>query len=238
MPQSVKNVVDSIHSASLHSTTSHIPHGGNPAFGIIIKNISYKEDGQKIIEILEEHGLVDQENKEQMEENLKYSQLIISQISEFSAIYLASKFRRFSADLHLGPMDAIHATSSYSNQDNRGLLTKHAQKDFKKSENIEGTPILPEEIITTTSEQLENYRIEHYIDVISSCMVIAEEKVADEKNGVTPLHNKLCNNLKDQAAKLYANAVVGVQFDLTPLTDNLYNLTATGNAVRIESRYE
>ena len=76
--------------------------GGNPPFSIIVRNIKYKEDAESILSLLKEFGVVTDKNLNETKLALDIGSLLIPQISEYAAIVLSHKFRRFDCDIEFG----------------------------------------------------------------------------------------------------------------------------------------
>jgi len=241
-----------------------VAQGGNPPFSIILKNIKFEEDVEDILILLREHDLCNEQNEQTMRQGLENGALLISQISEFSAIYLAHRFRRFDLEIQLGLSEEIHPSKSYE-RNSFGLVSKSAMKQNKSlSVNLETSPVDLNSILLTTTSQLEGYDIHNYLGLISDSTIITHEELErfefagqsstnqleeshfdDEEQefmkkyslGLNETHNELANRLKEQALSLEANAIVGINFQMTPLIEleakahSKYKLTCTGNAV-------
>lgn len=237
--------------------------GGNPPYSIILKNIQFKEDAEDILIILRDHNLADDSNEDTFREALDNGSVLISQISEYSAIYLAHKFRRFNVDIQMGLSEELHPSTTYDKNE-KGLISKHSlsqnEREYfsypKESINVDN-------ILLATTPTLENHIIRKYLSIVSTHKVIEEdelmkntEKRADtpdsfdffDKNedkilenisfGLDEVYKELANELKQKCLKHGGNAVVGINFQLTPLFSNPenktqinYKITATGNVV-------
>lgn len=238
-------------------TYGQVTVGGNPPFSIILRRLKFLEDGQRIIEILREHGLCDESNEKDYQQGLSNGSMIISQLSEYSAIYLAHKFRRFHLEALVGLSDEIHPSKSYD-MDYRGLIRKESITQ-NKSENIslEDQVIEVKAILLSTTPTLENYRIERYLGLVSTHIMVDEsefQKLQDVEisdNQVTSdqlleeLYQSLAEALKVKAFKLAANAVIGINYQITPLINQSavaqtpsirYKISCTGNAVWTQGR--
>lgn len=225
-----------------------IEGGGNPPFTVIIRNIKYESDAEDIITILRDFEVINDENRNDTLNTLSTGSYIIPQISEYSAIILAHKLRRFDCDLEVGLSDEIR-TSKFGDSNPRGLVKKETlrqnkRESYKKSD-LE-TPI--QDIIVTTMAMLEGHTIQKYIGVKTSFAIIDEEelerlkfvqKVAranlqihsydteeaansekafkDYQTSFEFIFNDLCDQLKLQAVKEKANALLGLSYQLTSL---------------------
>ncbi len=108
-----------------------------------------------------------------------------------------------------------------------------------------------EGFITTTSPQIEGYKITEYIHVISGEVVLGTGFLTDISGTVHDFlgtrsgkyENKLgeakdyaLNRVISRALDLGANAIIGVDFDITILGSNMIVVSANGTAVCIEKQ--
>ena len=229
----IKNFAESI-------TFSKVERGSNPPFSIILKNIKYLEDVEDIRIILREHGLMDQKNENEIEQGLTHGSILISQISEYAAVFLAHRFRRFDVDIDMGPSEELHPSESYEH-DARGLISKDNMKQ-NKVESVDLTKDETPSIILATSPEVEGYKILRHIDVITEHSIIEEQELeAIEENRPHELYQNLGERLKSQAMKMQGNAVIGVNYEFTPLIEESegsprrYKVTCSGNVVLIQN---
>lgn len=251
-----------------------IEGGGNPPFSIIIRHLKYESDAEDILIMLREFGLVTDQNTQETQKALELGSLLIPQISEYSAIILAHKLRRFDLDLEVGLSDEVHPSKS-GEVNPRGLMKKDSLRQnkieqFKKDE--DDTP--SKEIIVSTTATLEGHIIKKYIGVQTSFAIVDEEELErlkfvqktqrahtelhqyeteevvtserafkDYQNSFELLFTDLCDQLKVKAIKEKANALLGLNYQLTSLPfqksdkgSNCYQLTcsATLAVVRLE----
>lgn len=242
--------------------------GGNPPYSLIIKNIRFKEDAEDILIILREHGLVNDGNEETMKQGLDNGSVLISQISEYSAIYLAHRMRRFDVELLVGLSEELHPSKTYD-KTNVGLVTKKTlRKNRKDTLDLSDKPVSLESILMATTPALENYVVKKYISIATEHRVVDEselevlqhakreteekaerqefnyfdknedELLADISLGLDEVYQELAAGLKSQCLKNSGNAVIGINFQLTPLVVRTgdqssvkYKITATGNIV-------
>lgn len=232
---------------------------GNPPFSIIVKNILFEEDASDIISILKEFGIVDEKNIQDYENSVKIGSLLIPQISEYTAIVLTHKLRRFDIDLEVGLSDVIHP-SKHNEANPRGLTKK---KNI--NQNIEETKKLTDlninqEILVTTGQHLDGFKISKYLGIHNVNTLISEEdlerlqfvdqslknnEVNDEdlkiylghKESFNELHQELVNELKNKALKANANGIIGLQFHTTHLTElnkRSYQINCSATLVKLE----
>lgn len=247
--------------------------GGNPPYSLIIKNIQYKEDAEDILIILREHGLVNEGNEETMRQGLDNGSILISQISEYSAIYLAHRMRRFNVELLVGLSEELHPSKTYD-KTNVGLVTKKTlKKNRKDNMDLSDKPVSLDNILMATTPGLESYMVKKYISIATEHRVIDEDELevlqhakSDDSNpeentkkereefnyfdknedeiladislGLDEVYQELAAGLKSQCLRAGGNAVIGINFQLTPLVMKTegqpivkYKITATGNIV-------
>ena len=151
--------------------------GGNPPFSIIVRNIKYKEDAESMLSLLKEFGIVTDKNLSETKIALDIGSLLIPQISEFAAIVLAHKFRRFDCDLEFGLSEEIHPTKtgeSYS----KGLTSKESIRQNKIDSFKKSSPQLDiNDILVSTTSSLEGYDIVKYLGVQSSLAIVEAEEL-------------------------------------------------------------
>lgn len=229
------------------STTGVALGGGNPPFSLILKKIKYKEDASDILNILKEYKLCTSANEKDYEQGLQSGSMIISQISEYAAIYLAHKFRRFDLDILFGPSEEIHPSLSYDVNE-KGLVNKaNLQQNRFEFQDLSNKKTNLESIIITTNPYLENFKINRYISIISEHEIISEDDLENihQQETLTPkeptplshpiditdkldetfeyslglmqIYHQLARKLKVQCLKLGGNAVIGVNFQTNPL---------------------
>ena len=221
--------------------------GGNPPFTIIARNIKYADDAENILDILREFGLINDQNEKDTQKAMEFGALIIPQISEYTAIVIAHKLRRFDLDLEVGLSDEVHPSKS-GMENPRGLLKKDSLKQ-NRSESLKlseiDTPI--KDIIVSTTAAIPGYFVESYIGVQTTFSIVEEAELEklqyvekaqrehselydydssdltsekafqDYKNSFALLYDDLTMQLKQKAYAQHANALLGLTFQLSPL---------------------
>jgi len=228
--QDLKNFAES-------TSISGMGSEGNPSFSVLLKNVRYIEDVNDIMSMLKELNLLS-DGDEQIRTRLMRGQLLVPRISEFAAIFLAHKLRRFDIDIQVGLSDEIHPpkhqelpelgmVSKYSLYQNQ---THHFQFDNPKLE--------LSQIIVAASPNLEGHQVIRYLGVASEHKMLEGHIVEDESSSEIPTHySELAQKLKAHALKAHANAVIGLNYQLTPLpteygvSGSKYRLSCTGNLV-------
>ncbi len=156
-----------------HLSYGDVSLGGNPPFSIVLKNIRYVEDADDIMVILREHGIAKENNEESFQKSLARGTLLISHISEYSAIYLCHKFRRFNLEVLMGLADDIHPPKVSEETPNKGLInkkgiTQNRQDHFK----LDHDKIDLGKMIITTTNLIESHEIKRYLGVASEHYVL------------------------------------------------------------------
>ncbi len=227
--QDVKNFAQSI-------SYGKVSVGGNPPYSLMLKGIRYKDDGEEILSILEEHGLITQETENAIHTGIKHGAVLISQISEYSAVYLAHKLRRFNVDIMVGLSEELHHSKSYENDQHGTIQKDQLMQNHEEDINLDETPIALENIILTTTPTLPGYKVSRYVDILTDQATISEEELteADSNLEQTQVYAELVSRLKTKAFKLRCNAILGVNFQFLPIPSSAqprYKIVCTGNAV-------
>lgn len=221
--------------------------GGNPAFSVMVRGIKYKEECEEIFDILKSHSLVTQDSENTIRQGLDNGSLLISQLSEYSAIYLAHKMRRFDLELHVGLSDEINPSESYSN-----LTDKPVNKDTlfqNKTESLEIVDkIAIESVLVSTTPNLDGYKIDRYLGVLTEHALIDQENLSrlehigehentERFSSVEDTYDSLIEKLKAKALSKGGNAILSLNFTMNQLPESIteknqtFKITATTNLV-------
>lgn len=210
---------------------------GNPSFSVLIKNVRFIEDVTDIMSLLRELDLLS-DAEDQMKARLLRGSLLVPRISEFAAIYLAHKLRRFDIDISVGLSDEIHPPKQKDDTEARivskGQLYQNQSHHFQ----FDDSKIDIAHVIVSAAPSLEGYQVLRYLGVASEHKMIDARSVEDESSTEIPeLYRELAQKLKAHAVKARANAVIGLNYQLTPLptefgaTGTKYRVSCTGNLV-------
>jgi hypothetical protein len=210
---------------------------GNPSFSVLLKNVRYIEDVNDIMSMLKELGLMS-DSEEQTKARLMRGNLLVPRISEFAAIFLAHKLRRFDIDIQVGLSDEIHPPKHQESPET-GLVSKHTLYQNQTHHFHFDDPKLElSHIIVASSSNLEGHQVIRYLGVASEHKMLDSHIVEDEGSEDIPRHySELAQKLKAHALKAHANAVIGLNYQLTPLpseyglNSSKYRLSCTGNLV-------
>lgn len=210
---------------------------GNPSFSVLIKNVRYMEDVSDITTLMKELGLVG-ESEDQMRGRLMRGNLLVPRISEFAAILLAHKLRRFDVDIQVGLSDEIHPPK-HDEAPETGIVSKHnLYQNQTHNFHFDNQRLEISQIIVAATPSLEGYQVVRYLGVASEHKMLDSHLVEDEGSMEVPkYYQELAQKLKAHALKAHSNAVVGLNYQLTPLPSEYgmsgakYRLTCTGNLV-------
>jgi uncharacterized protein YbjQ (UPF0145 family) len=210
---------------------------GNPSFSVLLKNIRYTEDVNDILSLMKELSLLS-DPEEQIRQRLMRGHLLVPRISEYAAIFLAHKLRRFDIDIQVGLSDEIHPPK-HQEAPETGLVSKYTLYQNQTHHFHFDDPKLEiSQIIIAATPNLEGYQVIRYLGVASEHKMLDGHIVEDESSADIPRHySELAQKLKAHALKANANAVIGLNYQLTPLpseygmSGSKYRLSCTGNLV-------
>jgi uncharacterized protein YbjQ (UPF0145 family) len=210
---------------------------GNPSFSVLLKNIRYIEDVNDILALMKELGLLS-DPEEQIRQRLMRGHLLVPRISEYAAIFLAHKLRRFDIDIQVGLSDEIHPPKHQEDPET-GLVSKFTLYQNQTHHFHFDDPKLEiSQIIVAATSNLEGHQVIRYLGVASEHKMLDGHIVEDEDSAEIPrYYSELAQKLKAHALKANANAVIGLNYQLTPLPaeygmiGSKYRLSCTGNLV-------
>jgi uncharacterized protein YbjQ (UPF0145 family) len=209
----------------------------NPAYSVIARNIRFLEDSEEILSLLKEVGFPET-MRTQFQRQLERGTLLIPRVSEFTAIFVCHRLRRFRLELQMGLSDLLHPPKNAQESDkglvSRKSLGQNQQHQFLFKGDADGA----RNIILSTLPQLDGHAIERYLGVASEHAFLGAEVVENETaEAIHKSYDELAQKLKAHALEHKANAVVGINYQLTPmphesaLGNYRYKLTCTGNLV-------
>lgn len=210
----------------------------NPAFSVMARGIRFIEDSEEILDLLKEAGFPE-DMRAQFQRQIERGTLLIPRVSEFTAIYLCHKLRRFQLELSMGLSDLLHPPRKGLEVD-RGLVSRktlgqNTQHQFQ----FRGDTDAARSIILSTMSQLDGHSVDRYLGVASEHTFLDSEIVENETTeAIHKSYDELALKLKGHALQQKANAVIGINYQLTPmpvespgLGNYRYKLTCTGNLV-------
>lgn len=237
-----------------------IEGAGNPPFSVIIRNIQFSEDADDIINLLKELSVINDTNLSDYEKAIQLGSIIIPQISEFSAIIIAHKLRRFDLDIEVGLADEIHPSKS-GEHNPRGLTQKNQLKQNREEEfKPTNKTFSIQDMLMTTQNTIEGYHIKKYMGIDHAHTFIDEEELerlhfiykglrennsSDEdlehyrnyKDSFNKLHDELLDEIKNRAFRNGSNALLGIQFSMNQMADHKksqYQLSCSATFALVE----
>ena len=213
-------------------TYGQVRIGGSPAFSIRLSGV-YENCKDKVISILKDHALFEDETS--IKTGLDLGDLLIAQVSEYSAIFLASKLKPLARDISLDLADEIHASESYE-RDNKGLTSKKSIFQNKElSFDQKGTKPNIKKIMLYTSDHVAGKVIKNNIGFIHEELKLSDEEKSNYIDFKDSLKEKLINNVKQKAFNIGANAVVSTVFQFYDgEEDDVTYISIQGDAVYLE----
>jgi hypothetical protein len=210
---------------------------GNPSFSVLLSGIRFVEDVNDILLMLKELGLMG-DAEDQAKARLMRGTFLVPRISEYAAILLTHKLRRFDIDIQMGLSDDIHPPK-HGEKPETGIVSKHSLYQNKTHQFHFDEPKLDiSQIIVATTSNIDGYQVLRYLGVASEHKFLDGHIVEDETSSETPkAYQELAQKLKAHALKAHANAVMGLNYQLTPLpsefssSSSKYRLSCTGNLV-------
>ncbi len=253
IPESPTFHTEEIKNFAENMTEGIVPMGGNPPYSILLRHIRYREEAASILSILKELGLCRDDNEELLTQCLERGSLLLSQLSEFTAIIIGQKLKRFHLDIQIALADELHDSPHYE-KDFKGLVSRfNMQRNIRKDRHIDKELKL-ENVLTSTLSQLDGHQVKQYLGVITSHQVVPQSTLDSFPKGTfsrgeigdkvgEKTYQLMIQGLKEQALEAQANAVIGIHFQFTPLSSSdeekdeepHYKITCAGNAVWIEA---
>jgi uncharacterized protein YbjQ (UPF0145 family) len=220
-----------------HTSPTGMGVEGNPSFSVLLKDIKYIEDVQDILSLLKELGLLT-DSEDTVKQRLLRGHLLVPRISEFAAIFLAHKLRRFDIDIQVGLSDEIHPPK-HQEKSETGIVSKNNLYQNQSHQfQFENSKLELSQIILSTSSNLVGHQVIKYVGVASEHKILDSVIVENEASDEIPSHySELANKLKAHAVKANANAIIGLSYQLTPIPSEYgsghskYRLSCTGNLV-------
>lgn len=169
---------------------------GNPPFSIVIKNVKYKEDIDDILSLLGELKII--EDPEGPRASLERGSMLIPRLSEYAAIIICHKLRRFHLDLLMGLTDEIQPPKV---KESATISKSAVYGDYSHSFELSKGHIKTNDVMTATTTTLEGYEILQYLGVVSERTVIDMEHFATDQSLELELLNQLHDTQRDEILK-------------------------------------
>ena len=146
----------------------------NPPYSLIIKDLKYYEDIDSIAEVIYDLKLSKDSDLNALKASLQRGQLLLPRLSEYVAIIIAHKLRKFDIEILMGLTEEISPPKSYESND-KGYTSKktlYNNKSYhKKFSNNE-------DIITTSLPQLSEYKIVEHLGLISHIITLSDDELS------------------------------------------------------------
>ncbi len=210
---------------------------GNPSFSVLVRNVKFVEDVNDIIILLKELQLMS-DSEEETRKRLTRGHLLVPRISEYAAILLTHKMRRFDIDIQMGLSDEIHPPKHHEAPET-GMVSKHSlHQNQTHNFHFDHPKLEISQVIVSATPTLQGFQVIRYLGVASEHKTIPAELVEDENNEDVPkFYQELAQKLRAHAVKAHSNAIVGLNYQLTPIPPEYggqghkYRLSCTGNLV-------
>lgn len=210
---------------------------GNPSFSVLVRNVKFIEDVSDIIILLKELQLLS-DTEEETRKRLTRGHLLVPRISEFAAILLTHKLRRFAIDIQMGLSDEIHPPKHHEAPE-AGLSSKHSlHQNQNHNFHFDHPKLEISQVIISATPTLQGYQVIRYLGVASEHRTVPSDLVEDESSEEVPrYYQELAQKLRAHAVKAHSNAIVGLNYQLTPIPSEYggaghkYRLSCTGNLV-------
>jgi len=220
-------------------TFSNFSSEGNPPFSIILKNISYVEDVDEIVRILIELEIITSEDTKLTSDMLSRGQLLIPRLSEYAAIYLCHKLRRFDVDILMGLTEEISPPKSYNSND-RGPSSKRTIYSNKKHNFTFDKITQFDEVLATTLSQISNYQVVKYLGVITEVKKLTTSEMR-ESNIEDQIIEQVDSTQHDElhmAQIKRENIIASESQNKFSYLDFYHNTSKSKSGIKIDSVYQ
>jgi uncharacterized protein YbjQ (UPF0145 family) len=222
-----------------------------PSFSVLISGIAGNNDQSEVLRILKEFSIIDESNLETFERSVKRSRVFIPHIGEYLAILIAHKLRKINACFEMGLSQEIDQESEIEEIQKGPVNLTTLKQDKIESYDFIKKSINIEDIIISTSPQIENKEILDHLGIIIEETLIHLDDYSDNvisletsRNkfkdispfGLSEVYNSLIKKLKIIAHKKNANAISNIQFQTIPIDpqSSLYKVICSGNILRTQ----
>lgn len=221
-------------------TATDLSIEGNPPFSIIASQIKFQEDAESILEILKEYKIIKPEHENDAKASLERGQILIPRLSEYSAIILYHRLRRFNLMLKMGLSHEIHKSSTFEKSD-KGLVSKfNINTNIKRFEDLTKDIYKSSDVQVTTQNSLDNFTTIKNISVKSRSKIIDNDLLDEDNfdNTYEQLQIELIDVLKKDAAELNANALLSLSITLINKSKTQTSFICTANIAIVTRKNE
>lgn len=196
------------------STATLVP--ANPAYSVLIEKLVYKEDVEEILQILLDLKIIKETDVSVMKSCLDNGQLLIGQLSEYVAIHLTHKLRKYNLKISFGLSDEINPAKN-GEQSRKPLIGRMQVQTDKKESFSTSSYQLIEQVYVSTTPFIEGHSILAHKGAIFTDRILTHEEVMSGKIEDSLSYDELLFELKQKAVSKQCNALLSVQLQLTPL---------------------
>ena len=217
-----------------------IQTNANPPYSILLTGLEDGEDAEDIIGILNEYGLTEEGQESLYRKALNCGTLLISQISEYSAVLLSHRLRRFNAQIKVGHSSLLHPPKNYEGDSFKIQTSSSLFQDREEKEDFSNTS-QNQDILHTNLDFVEGYQVLRYLGIVHVEKVIELEKSSSKDIEIDIYKGDLVSDLDKKARNKGANALLGIRFQShtsaqNSTSSNTLIIQATATAVFLRKR--
>lgn len=173
-----KEFTEEIHEFSNTVSNEKVSLESDPPYTLKIENLRFKEDADEIFSIVKEFEYVTKDNADILRTGLDAGGLLLTHLGEYAAIVLAHKLRKFPCNLTV-ELTREKKSDRVAEKITKGLSRRHMKQNFSHETIVEKEDVSMEEIILTTSSQIERYTIVKYVEIIGKHILVDHEVLKD-----------------------------------------------------------
>lgn len=209
----------------------HVPFESYPSYSLYINHIQTGRQRNGIKLLLKEYNIFQSDQElELVNRSLQQKHLLIPRVSEFAAIFFANKLESLNLGIKVAPSEDLGTHHELWDQ---GPITQESFHHHLQEDGI----IYPE-IFISQSYSFSDKTVTLIGEVLQQLFKISQKDFIhlNQKNTISKYFNDL-NELKEQARKINANGIVGINFQQIEHTDSdiiLFLVTGEAAIVRDE----
>ena len=220
--------------------------GGNPPFSVLIEKIIFEEDATQIIDFLQDQSLIKGKEVSIYSSTITTGKLLIPQVSEYTAYYIANKLRHLSCQIKVALSNEIFESSQY-HDNSAGILTK---KNIFQDKTLQGKNKSKKNILISNENIIDGMKVKYYLNLVTANKIHKMKTSSENKNfheesyynlseeQLDEIYEELLVKIKDKANEINANAIIGITYDTRIISQTdltvTYKITCIGNAVWLE----
>jgi hypothetical protein len=141
-----------------------IKREGNPPFTLLIEEVKTTNQKNEIKKILRDYKIVPEQEFAEYEKQLDYECLLLTHLSEYSAIFLAEKIRKLKVRLKVGLSGNIRESEHYERDDFGTIGPKQLDQNRESSKNFKEVD-LKEWVLISNHMSVPDYEIVEYLGI-------------------------------------------------------------------------